>query len=527
MIQPSADGLYHPTSESDIIELIAYAIQNNLQVRVRGAAQSVVDGVYADGYNATTGAFGKNINMELDQVRSVSIDETNSQVTVGGGCNLGFDPFDPSETSKQTDINNLFFQLNQKGLAIPNVPGAIHQTVAGFIATGSSGGTMQHSFDECILSVRIIDGTGKINEFNRTTNLDDPFYAIPVSMGLLGIITQVTLQCVPAFNIIGEQITTHVTDCPYDFLGPGTGDRPSLETYIRQTEFSRILWWPIKSLQRAISWKAKTMQSGDYNSNTGSPANFTPKPYTPMFPALLGSTLPSEMVAVTGFQLIASWPDWLYNVLGNSSAEGSTVEKVIVDATTVVFPYFYPLLTDFYFPVNTTTDPPQFFWDNWLNSLPMDKVEYSGNLFNLAYSEMWVSADMAMKLVNVLQNDYDQKGYSATGFYTVEILGAKKSDCWLSPAYGSDAVRINILYFQKSTVPAATYFQQFWQLLSDNQIPFRPHWGKALPVGTNTGDLTANYPKWNDWINLRTKMDPHQLFVTDYWRTHLGIPQKS
>ena len=187
MIQPSPDGLYHPTSESDITELIAYAIQNNLQVRVRGAAQSVVDGVYADGYNATTGAFGKNINIELDQLRSVSIDETNSQVTVGGGCNLGFDPFDPSETSKQTDINNLFFQLNQKRLAIPNVPGAIHQTVAGFIATGSSGGTMQHSFDECILSVRIIDGTGKINEFNRSANLDDPFYAIPVSMGLLGM----------------------------------------------------------------------------------------------------------------------------------------------------------------------------------------------------------------------------------------------------------------------------------------------------------------------------------------------------
>jgi hypothetical protein len=520
MIQPAANGLYHPANENDIVELVEYAIQNKLQVRVRGAAQSVVEGVYADGYNAATGDFGKNINIELDQMRTVTFGEGNNQITVGGGCNLGIDPFDPSGVSELSQDKNLFFQLNQKELAIPNVSGAIHQTVAGFISTGSSAGTMQHSFDECILSIRIIDGTGKINVFNKTDNTDDTFYAIPVSMGLLGIITQVTLQCVQAFNIIGEQATTHVADCAYDFFGPGNNDKPSLETYIRETEFSRILWWPIKSLKRAISWKAKTMQPGDYTAGTGSPDSFKPKPYHPMFPALLGSTLPSEAVAVTGFQLIATWPDWLYTLLGNSSTESSFKEKMLELGLEIVFPYFYPLLTDFYFPVNTIANPPQIFWDNWLNSLPMDKVEYSGSLFNLAYSEMWVSADKAMELVNVLENDYNTKGYSATSFYTVEILGAKKSNCWLSPAYGNDTVRINILYFQKSKVIPADYFQQFWDLLNKNNIPFRPHWGKALPAVTN---LTDSYPKWSVWKTLRDQMDPHKIFLTDYWRGRLGL----
>ncbi|MEO8853882.1 MAG: D-arabinono-1,4-lactone oxidase [Ginsengibacter sp.] len=520
MIQPAANGLYHPANETDIVDLVEYAIQNKLQVRVRGAAQSVAESVYADGYDAASGTFGKNINIELDQMRDVTFGDGNNQVTVGGGCNLGTDPFDPAGVSQLSDDKNLFFQLNEKGLSIPNVSGAIHQTIAGFISTGSSGGTMQHSFEDCILSIRIIDGTGKINIFNRSDNPADPFYAIPVSMGLLGIITQVTLQCVPTFNIIGQQSTTLVADCAYDFFGPGSNDKPSLETYIRETEFSRILWWPIQSLKRAISWKAKTMEPGDYTAGTGSPDSFKPKPYQPMFPALLGSTLPSEGVAVTGFQLIATWPDWLYTLLGNSSAETSFKEKLIELGIEKAFPYFYPLLTDFYFPVNTSTDPPQVFWDNWLNSLPMDKVEYSSNLFNLAYSEMWVPADKAMQLVNVLEADYNQKGYSATGFYTVEILGAKKSDCWLSPAYGSDAVRINILYFQKSTVIPADFFQQFWDLLSTNNIPFRPHWGKALPA---TIDLNANYPKWSDWKALRDQMDPHQVFLTAYWNGRLGL----
>ena len=262
------------------------------------------------------------------------------------------------------------------------------------------------------------------------------------------------------------------------------------------------------------------MQPGDYTAGTGSPDSFKPKPYQPMFPALFGSTLPSEGVAVTGFQLIATWPDWLYTLLGNSIAESTPGEIMIRKLAEQAFPYFYPLLTDFYFPVNTTTNPPQVFWDNWLNSLPMDKVEYSGSLFNLAYSEMWVPADMAMQLVNVLENDYNQKGYSATGFYTVEILGAKKSDCWLSPSYGSDAVRINILYFQKSTVIPADYFQQFWELLTQNKIPFRPHWGKALPA---TVDLNASYPKWADWKTLRDQMDPHHVFLTGYWSARLGL----
>ncbi len=520
MIQPSTDGLYHPTNENDIVDLVKYAIQNKLQVRVRGAAQSVVEGVYADGYDAASATFGKNINIELDQMRAVTFSDGNNQVTVGGGCNLGTDPFDPSGVSQLSEDKNLFFQLNEKKLSIPNVSGAIHQTVAGFISTGSSGGTMQHSFEDCILSIRIIDGTGKINTFNKSDNPADTFYAIPVSMGLLGIITEVTLQCVPAFDIIGQQCTTLVADCEYDFFGPGNADKPSLETYIRETEFSRILWWPIQSLKRAISWKARTMQPGDYTTDTGSEDSFKPKPYQPMFPALLGSTLPSELVAITGFQLIATWPDWLYTLLGNSNSESTPEENMIKNLAEQAFPYFYPLLTDFYFPVNTTTNPPQIFWDNWLNSLPMDKVEYSGSLFNLAYSEMWVPADMAMQVVNVLENDYNQKGYSATGFYTVEILGAKKSNGWLSPSYGNDAVRINILYFQKSTIKPVDYFKQFWDLLTQNKIPFRPHWGKALP---DKMDLNASYPKWADWKALRDQMDPHRIFLTEYWSTRLGI----
>lgn len=526
MIQPDASGLYHPNNENEIIELIENAIQNKMQVRVRGAAQSVTNGVFADGFNSANGALGKNINIELDQLRSVSIDTGTMQVIVGGGCNLGFDPFDPSHTSEQSNANNLFYQLNAQGLAIPNVSNAIHQTVAGFISTGSSAGTMQHSFDECLLSIRIIDGTGKVNTFTKSGNLDDNFYGVAVSMGLLGIITEVTLQCVPAFNITGKQSTTLTTDCEYDFFGSGTSSKPSLETYITEAEFSRILWWPFKTLNRVISWKAKEMTAADYDSSTGTAENFKPNPYKPLFPSVLGTTLPTETIAATGFQLIATWPDWFYKILGNSPGEVTTSEKLLFDTVDKIFPYFYPMLTDFFFPVNTPQQPGQVFWDNWLGSLPMDKVEYGNDLFNLCYAEMWVPAAMATQLVNTLQKDYETKGYTATGFYTAEILAAKESNFWLSPAYGTNCIRINILYFQNSSVPPENYYSQFWNLLNENHIRFRPHWGKVLPPANSTTGpayLQNNYPKWNNFMALREQMDPHQIFVTDYWRSHMNI----
>src|SRR5438552_5902082 len=113
MIQPDASGLYHPKNEQDVIDLIGHAKQNKLQVRVRGAAQSAAGSVFTDDFSS--GDTSGNINMELDQIRSVSIDKTTLEVTVGGGCNLGFDPFDPSGTSAESDSNNLFFLLNQEG----------------------------------------------------------------------------------------------------------------------------------------------------------------------------------------------------------------------------------------------------------------------------------------------------------------------------------------------------------------------------------------------------------------------------
>ncbi len=526
MITPDSHGLYHPVSEQDIIDLITYANSNHLQVRVRGAAQSFSAAVYTDNYNPA-GSAGVNINMELDQLRSVSYNDSMMQLTVGAGCNLGFDPYDPSATSAEDNSNNLFYQLNKKSWSIPNVTNAIHQTVAGFISTGSAAGSMMHSFDENIVSITLIDGTGTKQVFNRSGNTDDPFYAAGLSMGLFGIITSVTLKCIVSFDIIGQEKVTVDTNCEFDFYGPGNATTPSLQEYISTAEFSRTLWWPIKTLKRVIAWKAKTMQSSDYNNQTGIPPNFIPKPYDPLFHKILGTRRPAEIMAATGFTLINNWPNWIQDVLGHSAAENTVEDNAAIAAINTFSPYLYPFMVDMFFPLNTDAKPPQQFWDNWLGSLPMDSFEYSNNLFDLSYAELWFPIGKTQQVIDTLSTYFTNTGYSATGFYAFEILAAKSSSFWLSPGFGQDSMRFNIMFFNSgATIMPQDFFTQFWNLFKQNNIDFRPNWGKSLPLPSgNTGSayIQSQFPKWNDFMALRNKYDPNNIFLTTYWKTQLGI----
>lgn len=511
MITPDANNLYHPESEDEIVSLIQFAIENKLQVRVQGASQSVGGAVTAD--------IGKNINMELDQLSSISFDDANMQVTVGAGCNLGYNPFDPA--GKSSVQASLFYKLNEHGWSIPNVTNAIHQTVAGFISTGSAAGSMIHSFDEHIIAFRIIDGLGIIHNFSKNDVPNDNFYAAGVSMGLLGIITSVTLQCTPAFNIIGTETTSNLANGNIDFLGNANNGKPNLTNFISNAEFARILWWPYRTVQRIITWEAKSMALADYNEQTGPATNFVAKPYKPIFPKVMGSTLPSEIVAVEGFKLIGTWPYWLEDLMSINEEEKGTQEIV-----QTIFPYAFPLLLDMFFPCNNDKKPAQKFWDNWLNSLPMDKDEYSTSLFDLCYTEIWVDVADAETVVNYFQNYYQADGYAATWVYCVEVLAAKSSDFWMSPGYGRNSVRLNIMWWLSNKVKPEDYFQQFWDLLQNKNIPFRLHWGKYLPSSTNNKNidfLKSQYSKLDEFKQIRQKMDPNNIFLTTYWKTQLGI----
>src|ERR1700760_4824648 len=76
--------------------------------------------------------------------------------------------------------------------------------------------------------------------------------------------------------------------------------------------------------------------------------------------------------------------------------------------------------------------------------------------------------------------------------------------------------------------PAQTFYPQLWQLLRDHQIPFRLHWGKFQPIIEPPDRewvdfFRAQYPRWDDFLALRAQRDPHDTFLTRYWRARFGL----
>jgi hypothetical protein len=65
---------------------------------------------------------------------------------------------------------------------------------------------------------------------------------------------------------------------------------------------------------------------------------------------------------------------------------------------------------------------------------------------------------------------------------------------------------------------------EFTELFID--IHFRFHWGKYLSApdsSTGVEYRKKQCPKWDDFLTLRKKMDPHDIFLTSYLAAHLGI----
>ncbi len=91
--------------------------------------------------------------------------------------------------------------LNEVGRALPNLPDIDVQTLAGSFATGTHGtGNRLTALHDYIVAFRMITPRGEVVEVDAARQ-PDLFQAGKVSLGALGILTEVTLRTVPAFRL--------------------------------------------------------------------------------------------------------------------------------------------------------------------------------------------------------------------------------------------------------------------------------------------------------------------------------------
>ena len=100
--------------------------------------------------------------------------------------------------------------------------------------------------------------------------------------------------------------------------------------------------------------------------------------------------------------------------------------------------------------------------------------------------------------------------------FPVEIRFARADDVWLSTAYERDTVYL--AFHVNAQTDHTAYFRAVEQVMRAHDG--RPHWGK---LHTRTAeDLAPAYPRWDDVLRVRDRVDPERLFANGYLERVLG-----
>ncbi len=122
--------------------------------------------------------------------------------------------------------------------------------------------------------------------------------------------------------------------------------------------------------------------------------------------------------------------------------------------------------------------------------------------------EYAVPRAVGMQALTEVRALIEQKGWRV-GF-PVEIRHAPADDVWLSPAYDRDSVYL--AFHVNAQTDHTAYFAGVEQVL--RAYDGRPHWGK---LHTRTAaDLAPAYPRFEEFLALRDRVDPDRLFTNAY-----------
>ena len=131
------------------------------------------------------------------------------------------------------------------GLTLANLGSIDIQSIVGAIATGTHGSSLKHGLlSENVRSLRIVLSNGRAVRCSDEQN-QDLFKAGLLSLGALGIITEVEVQMVDNYNVEWEQKLVsldHVLSTWNDKLWT-------------ERQFTRVWWMPY--MKRAIVWSAE------------------------------------------------------------------------------------------------------------------------------------------------------------------------------------------------------------------------------------------------------------------------------
>lgn len=412
-----------PRSPEGVARAVQAAAAQGLGIKAVGASHSF-SGIAASG----------DVLLELDDLQGVvSTDAARGRVTFLAG----------------TRLHRIPRLLAAYGLAMENLGDIDRQSLAGAISTGTHGtGIGIGGIATQVVGVTLITAEGEFLRIDAEHNAE-LLPAVTLGLGALGILVEVTLQCVPVFLLRAVDEPLRLDEV-----------RESLAERAAAADHFEFYWFPHTDI--ALT---KTQHR-------------------------MPESARREPLSVFG-----RWVD--ETLLSNG------VYRLSCAASTIV-----PALAP---PVNrlgtrligdrTYTDRSHAVFTQ-SRTVRFREMEYA-----LPVTATLAAFDEMRALI-------DRRGWRIE--FPVEVRFAASDDLWLSTAHGRDTGYIAVHRYWRAD--PSEYFREVEQIMLGHGG--RPHWGKMHTLSAD--ELRPLYPRFDDFVAVRERLDPARRFTNRYLDRVLG-----
>jgi FAD-linked oxidoreductase len=412
-----------PRDAEAVQRAVVAAAERGLHVKPVGAGHSFSGIAVAPG-----------VQLDLYQLSGViSVDEASRRVTLGAGTNL----------------YRLPELLAPYGLALENMGDIDRQTIAGATSTGTHGtGGRFGGLATQVVGVTLVTGDGSLLEVTETENAE-LLPAVRLGLGALGVLVDVTIQCVPAFLLHAVERSEPLGDVLDAYL-----ERSANEDHFE------FYWFP--HTETAVTKTNTRLDAGAERRPRGR----------------LGAWVGDELIANGAYRAIC--------------ALGSVIPPLVPPVNRLAG----RLMGNGEF----TDDSPFVFVSD--RSVRFREMEYA------------LPREAVPHAVREVDELIRARGWRIS--FPVEVRSAAADENWMSTAYGRDTGYIAVhRYFREDPVE---YFAAVEAIMRGHDG--RPHWGKMH--SRTVDDLRPAYPRFDDFVAARDRLDPAGVFENRYLRSVLG-----
>jgi len=360
-------------------------------------------------------------------------------------------------------IADLQEELHKLGYAFPVTPDYNDVTLAGSTATGAHHSSLKitSGIADWTEEITVIDGQG-----NRVVLSGKDLDPVRVHLGLLGAIVQLKMRIVPQFKLRFGVSRFQDTSIGKDLGGQ-----------IASAEYAKASWFPM---------------SNEYVLET-----FEKVPVTES-----GESYNTTWTAIPDLSILGDFPNQLLN---NNPFVSCTAEFI----RGKTFGGFFKAVESS--PKNPVGFSHKMLGGNcrggkcpWEAGTKSRTVEVA---FRMADFPRWV-ADVR-SILDV------RKACFVNGIY---LRFSKGSTGALAQAYKEDTAIFEI-HIQQTNEPALEQWSDVYDEIVQMTLAKykgRPHWAKnSTPYFAKLG--AVQYPQWNEFEVIRTRMDPEGLFMSSLW----------